>query len=206
MDRPTLQHLLARIRERRIDVFVVYKVDRLTRSLADFAKRVEVFDADAVSFVSITQAFNSTTSKGRLTLNVLLSFARFGREVSGERNCDKITASKKKGLWMGGQPALGHDVKDTKAVVNEMKAETVRTIFRIPGPRHPLPIFAPRERNEWTSCPSSQSRTGGRQRLRAAPRFFKRSAISRPIRKSGVFSSGTGVRPQGPTPKGENFS
>ena len=109
---------------------VVYKVDRLTRSLADFAKIVEVFDAKAVSFVSITQAFNTTTSMGRLTLNVLLSFAQFEREVTGERIRDKIAASKKKGLWMGGQPALGYDVKDRKLVVNEAEAETVRTIFR----------------------------------------------------------------------------
>ena len=109
---------------------VVYKVDRLTRSLADFAKIVELFDASAVSFVSITQAFNTTTSMGRLTLNVLLSFAQFEREVTGERIRDKIAASKKKGLWMGGQPALGYDVKDRKLVVNEAEAETVRTIFR----------------------------------------------------------------------------
>ena len=109
---------------------VVYKVDRLTRSLADFAKIVEVFDANAVSFVSITQAFNTTTSMGRLTLNVLLSFAQFEREVTGERIRDKIAASKKKGLWMGGQPALGYDVKDRKLVVNEAEAETVRMIFR----------------------------------------------------------------------------
>ena len=114
----------------RIDVMVVYKVDRLTRSLADFAKIVEIFDANNVSFVSITQAFNTTTSMGRLTLNVLLSFAQFEREVTGERIRDKIAASKKKGLWMGGQPALGYDVRDRKLVVNEAEAEAVRAIFR----------------------------------------------------------------------------
>src|SRR6202158_3904837 len=104
MDRPALQRLLDDIRAGKIDVVVVYKVDRLTRSLADFAKIVEVFDAQRVSFVSVTQAFNTTTSMGRLTLNVLLSFAQFEREVTGERIRDKIAASKKKGMWMGGQP------------------------------------------------------------------------------------------------------
>ena len=112
MERPALKQLLADIAGRKIDVVVVYKVDRLTRSLADFAKIVEVFDANVASFVSITQAFNTTTSMGRLTLNVLLSFAQFEREVTGERIRDKIAASKKKGLWMGGQPSLGYDVKD----------------------------------------------------------------------------------------------
>jgi site-specific DNA recombinase len=130
MDRPALKRLLADIVAKRIDVVVVYKVDRLTRSLADFAKIVEIFDANAVSFVSITQAFNTTTSMGRLTLNVLLSFAQFEREVTGERIRDKIAASKKKGLWMGGQPALGYDVKDRKLVVNAAEAETARAIFR----------------------------------------------------------------------------
>jgi site-specific DNA recombinase len=106
-DRPALQQLLADIRARSIDVVVVYKVDRLTRSLADFAKLVELFDAHGVSFVSVTQQFNTTTSMGRLTLNVLLSFAQFEREVTGERIRDKITASKRKGLWVGGMVPLG---------------------------------------------------------------------------------------------------
>ncbi len=109
---------------------VVYKVDRLTRALSDFAKIVEIFDERKVSFVSVTQAFNTTTSMGRLTLNVLLSFAQFEREVTGERIRDKIAASKKKGMWMGGQPSLGYDVRDRKLVVNEAEAETVRHIFR----------------------------------------------------------------------------
>ncbi len=130
MDRPALQRMLDDVRARRIDVVVVYKVDRLTRSLADFAKIVEVFDAQGVSFVSVTQAFNTTTSMGRLTLNVLLSFAQFEREVTGERIRDKIAASKKKGMWMGGLPSLGYDVKDRKLVVNEAEAATVRHIFR----------------------------------------------------------------------------
>ena len=130
MERPALKRLLADIAAHRIDAVVVYKVDRLTRSLSDFAKIVEVFDAHSVSFVSITQAFNTTTSMGRLTLNVLLSFAQFEREVTGERIRDKIAASKKKGLWMGGQPSLGYDVKDRKLVVNEAEAAIVRMIFR----------------------------------------------------------------------------
>ena len=130
MERPALKRLLTDIAAHRIDAVVVYKVDRLTRSLSDFAKIVEVFDAHSVSFVSITQAFNTTTSMGRLTLNVLLSFAQFEREVTGERIRDKIAASKKKGLWMGGQPSLGYDVKDRKLVVNEAEAAIVRMIFR----------------------------------------------------------------------------
>lgn len=130
MERPALQRLLADIREKRIDTVVVYKVDRLTRSLSDFAKIVDVFDAHGVSFVSVTQSFNTTKSMGRLTLNMLLSFAQFEREVTGERIRDKIAASKKKGMWMGGRTPLGYDARDRKLVVNEREAETVRHIFR----------------------------------------------------------------------------
>ena len=130
MERPALKRLLADIEAGKIDTVVVYKVDRLTRSLADFAKIVEVFDARDVSFVSVTQQFNTTTSMGRLTLNMLLSFAQFEREVTGERIRDKIAASKRKGMWMGGNPPLGYDVRDRKLIVNEAEAETVRHIFR----------------------------------------------------------------------------
>ena len=130
MERPALQQLLADIRARKVDTVVVYKVDRLTRSLADFAKIVEIFDAHGVAFVSVTQHFNTTSSMGRLTLNVLLSFAQFEREVTGERIRDKIAASKQRGMWMGGNPPLGYDVRDRKLVVNEAEAETVRHIFR----------------------------------------------------------------------------
>jgi site-specific DNA recombinase len=130
MDRPALQRLLRDIRAGQVDVVVVYKIDRLTRSLFDFAKIVEAFDAKGVSFVSITQQFNTTTSMGRLTLNVLLSFAQFEREVAGERIRDKIAASKKKGMWMGGLPPLGYDVQNRKLVVNEEEALTVRHIFQ----------------------------------------------------------------------------
>jgi site-specific DNA recombinase len=129
-DRPDLQRLLDDIRARKIDVIVVYKVDRLTRSLADFAKLVELFDAHGVSFVSVTQQFNTTTSMGRLTLNVLLSFAQFEREVTSERIRDKIAASKRKGLWVGGTLPLGYEMKDGKIAVVEEEAELVRSIFR----------------------------------------------------------------------------
>ena len=129
-DRPDLQKLLDDIRARKIDVIVVYKLDRLTRSLADFAKLVELFDAHGVSFVSVTQQFNTTTSMGRLTLNVLLSFAQFEREVTSERIRDKIAASKRKGLWVGGNLPLGYEMKDDKIAVVEEEAEQVRSIFR----------------------------------------------------------------------------
>src|SRR5882672_7549625 len=130
-DRPDLQRLLDDIRSRKLDVIVVYKVDRLTRSLADFAKLVELFDAHGVSFVSVTQQFNTTTSMGRLTLNVLLSFAQFEREVTGERIRDKIAASKQKGMWMGGWVPIGYDRKDRTLVINQDEAKTVRTIFEL---------------------------------------------------------------------------
>jgi site-specific DNA recombinase len=129
-DRPDLQRLLDDIRARKIDVIVVYKVDRLTRSLADFAKLVELFDAHGVSFVSVTQQFNTTTSMGRLTLNVLLSFAQFEREVTSERIRDKIAASKRKGIWVGGNLPLGYDMKDGKIAIVEDEAELVRSIYR----------------------------------------------------------------------------
>jgi site-specific DNA recombinase len=130
MDRPALQRLLADITARRVDIVVVYKIDRLTRSLADFAKIVEIFDARGASFVSVTQQFNTTTSMGRLTLNVLLSFAQFEHEVIGERIRDKIAASKQKGMWMGGVPPLGYRVEDRRLSVIDSEAEIVRTIFR----------------------------------------------------------------------------
>src|SRR5271154_3671609 len=130
MDRPALQILLDQVRARRIDIIVVYKVDRLTRSLADFAKLVELFDEHQVSFVSVTQAFNTTTSMGRLTLNVLLSFAQFEREVTGERIRDKIAASKRKGIWMGGVVSLGYRVENRALHVVEEHAAFVRDLFR----------------------------------------------------------------------------
>src|SRR5579863_7392933 len=128
-DRPDLQRLLDDIRARKLDIVVVYKVDRLTRSLADFAKLVELFEGHGVSFVSVTQQFNTTTSMGRLTLNVLLSFAQFEREIAGERIRDKFAASRRKGMWMGGTIPLGYDVQDRKLIANKAEAETVRLIF-----------------------------------------------------------------------------
>jgi site-specific DNA recombinase len=133
LERPGLQRLLADVRAGRVDLVVVYKVDRLTRSLAGFAKIVEAFDAHGVSFVSVTQQFNTTTSMGRLTLNMLLSFAQFEREIAGERIRDKIAASKRKGLWMGGTVPLGYEVRDRKLAVDEPEAETVRRVFRLYG-------------------------------------------------------------------------
>lgn len=130
MDRPALQRLLKDIEAGEIDVVVVYKIDRLTRSLADFAKLVEIFDAKSVSFVAVTQQFNTTTSMGRLTLNVLLSFAQFERELASERVRDKIAASRKKGKWTGGSVPLGYDSKDKRLVVNPAEAKTVRLIFQ----------------------------------------------------------------------------
>src|SRR5258706_12084981 len=130
-DRPGLARLLADIRARKLDTVVVYKVDRLTRSLADFAKIVEVFDANGVSFVSVTQQFNTTSSMGRLTLNMLLSFAQFEREVTGERIRDKIGASKRKGMWMGGPVPLGYEPNGRTLTIHEAEAETVRTLFQL---------------------------------------------------------------------------
>src|SRR4249920_309374 len=130
LERPALQSLLTDIGGRKVDVVVVYKVDRLTRSLSDFAKLVELFEANGVSFVAVTQQFNTTTSMGRLTLNVLLSFAQFERELAGERIRDKFAASRAKGMWMGGSIPLGYDVKDRNLVVNGGEAERVRLIFK----------------------------------------------------------------------------
>ena len=128
-ERPGLKRLMGDIERGQIDIVVVYKIDRLTRSLADFSKMVEVFERHGVSFVSVTQQFNTTTSMGRLTLNVLLSFAQFEREVTGERIRDKIAASKRKGMWMGGVPTLGYDVENRLLVINETEAAVVRRIF-----------------------------------------------------------------------------
>jgi len=128
-ERPALRRLLDDIRKGLIEIVVVYKIDRLTRSLADFSKMVEIFERRGVSFVSVTQQFNTTTSMGRLMLNVLLSFAQFEREVTGERIRDKIAAAKRKGLWMGGVPPLGYDVKNRQLVINDKEAAIVRRIF-----------------------------------------------------------------------------
>jgi site-specific DNA recombinase len=130
LDRPALKRLLVEIEAGKVDIVVVYKIDRLSRSLMDFSRLVEVFDQHTVTFVSVTQSFNTTTSMGRLTLNVLLSFAQFEREVIGERIRDKFAASRKRGMWMGGWAPLGYEVKDRKLVVNEADARLVRSIFQ----------------------------------------------------------------------------
>ena len=130
MERPALKRLLKDIDAGKVNVVVVYKIDRLTRSLMDFAKLVEAFDKRNVTFASVTQAFNTTTSMGRLTLNILLSFAQFEREISAERIRDKFASSKKRGMWMGGHPPLGYTVQERKLVIHPAEAETVRTIFR----------------------------------------------------------------------------
>ena len=129
LERPALKRLIADVEDGLVDIIVVYKIDRLSRSLMDFAKLVEVFDRNNVTFVSVTQSFNTTTSMGRLTLNILLSFAQFEREVIGERIRDKFAASRKRGMWMGGFVPMGYDVKDRKLVINEPEADTVRMIF-----------------------------------------------------------------------------
>ena len=131
MDRPALKRLLAAVESRSVDCVVVYKVDRLSRSLMDFARIIEVFDQNGVSFVSVTQQFNTTTSIGRLTLNILLSFAQFEREIISERTRDKMSAARRKGKWIGGHPVLGYDIdpKGGRLVVNPEEAEQVRTIF-----------------------------------------------------------------------------
>ena len=129
LERPALKRLLADIEEDRVDIIVVYKIDRLSRSLMDFARLVDVFDRNGVTFVSVTQSFNTTTSMGRLTLNILLSFAQFEREVIGERIRDKFAASRKRGIWMGGYTPLGYDVRDRKLLVNDAEAALVRRIF-----------------------------------------------------------------------------
>ena len=149
MERPALERLLTDIQSGKVQTVVVYKVDRLTRSLTDFAKIIEIFDSHKVSFVSVTQHFNTTSSMGRLTLNVLLSFAQFEREITGERIRDKIAASKKKGIWMGGLVPLGYDCVDRRLVINPAEARTVREIFPA--------IFAAKKRFEASEILGTQA-------------------------------------------------
>src|SRR5690242_17510629 len=163
LERPALQRLLADIRAGRIDIVVVYKVDRLTRSLADFARLVELFDAEAVSFVSVTQQFNTTSSMGRLTLNVLLSFAQFEREVTGERIRDKIAASKKKGMWMGGLVPLGYDLRGRKLVPNTREAALVCRIFELYLQLGCVSRLTAQLRQEKVKSKAHQTRSGWRR-------------------------------------------
>jgi DNA invertase Pin-like site-specific DNA recombinase len=146
LERPALKRLMVDIEARHVDIVVVYKIDRLSRSLMDFARLVEVFDRNTVTFVSVTQAFNTTTSMGRLTLNILLSFAQFERELTGERIRDKFAASRKKGMWMGGWAPLGYDIRDRKLIINAAEAAHVRSIFerfaRVGSVTKLIPILA----------------------------------------------------------------
>jgi site-specific DNA recombinase len=173
MERPALQRMLADINQKLIDVVVVYKVDRLTRSLSDFARIIEVFDARGVSFVEVTQQFNTTTSMGRLTLNVLLSFAQFEREVTGERIRDKIAASKQKGMWMGGLVPLGYDVHERRLEVNQSEAETVREIFRCYGELSCVRLLM-----------EDLNRRGIRSKVRVAKSGRKSAATRSPVGRS----------------------
>ena len=177
MERPALQRLLADVAERRIDIIVVYKVDRLTRSLADFAKLVEMFDGKGVSFVSVTQSFNTTSSMGRLTLNVLLSFAQFEREVTGERIRDKIAASKKKGIWMGGVVPLGYRVENRKLLVDDREADAVRLIFRLYLELESLPALQRELRDRGVRSRPRTLASGRVNRRRAAD---QRSSLPHP--------------------------
>ena len=158
MDRPGLQALLADVKAGRVNVVVVYKIDRLTRSLADFVRMVEVFDAHEVSFVSVTQQFNTTTSMGRLTLNVLLSFAQFEREVTAERIRDKIAASKRKGLWMGGVVPLGYRASGRSLVIEPREAEVVRRIFALYLEAGSIRVLKERIEERSTNCKTACSR------------------------------------------------
>src|SRR5580698_5850792 len=154
LERPALKQLLEDIDARRVDVIVVYKVDRLSRSLLDFARLVDRFDQHSVSFVSVTQQFNTTASLGRLTLNILLSFAQFEREIIGERTRDKMSAARRKGKWVGGMPVLGYDVdpRGGRLVVNAEEAGRVREIFRLYAKNPSFPaIIAELERRKWTT-------------------------------------------------------
>jgi len=178
MDRPALKRLMAEIVEGKVNTVVVYKVDRLTRSLADFARIIEQLDSKGVNFVSVTQQFNTTTSMGRLTLNVLLSFAQFEREVTGERIRDKIAASKAKGMWMGGRVPLGYDLRDRKLYVNPGEAKTVGEIFQ-----HYLRL------QTVTALTSYLSESGVQSKLRIGPdgartggQYFSRGALYQLLR------------------------
>ena len=175
LDRPALQKLLDQVRAEKIDIVVVYKVDRLTRSLADFAKLVELFDAHEVSFVSVTQSFNTTSSMGRLTLNVLLSFAQFEREVIGERVRDKIAASKRKGMWVGGPVPLGYRSVDKKLEIVPEEADLVRKIFADYLRLGSLRLWPPHSMRRASSRSRGDSRMAGR---------FGRALHDRPARPS----------------------
>ncbi len=198
MDRPALTQLLEDIKAGKVDVIVVYKVDRLTRNLADFAKIVEILDAHDASFVSVTQAFNTTTSMGRLTLNVLLSFAQFEREVTGERIRDKIAASKKKGLWMGGNVPFGYEVTDRKLIVNAAEADIVRYMFRRYGELRSVPLLvdeldAKRIRTRQRTMKGGRIVGGGAFRTGALTQLLKNPVYAGKVRHKDDIHEGAHV-------------
>jgi site-specific DNA recombinase len=190
LNRPGVQRLLDDVREGLVDVIVVYKIDRLSRSLADFAKLVELFDAQKVTFVSVTQSFNTTTSMGRLTLNILLSFAQFERELGGERVRDKIAASRAKGIWMGGMPPLGYDVVERKLVPNVIEAPRVRRMFERYIALGSMTTLARELRAEgvttksWTTL-KDKARAGETDRQRISVQALQESGLHRGRRVQG---------------------
>ena len=198
IDRPSLKRLMADIEDGKIDIVVVYKIDRLTRNLTDFARLVEVFDRHGVSFVSVTQQFNTTTSMGRLSLNILLSFAQFEREVTGERIRDKIAASKAKGMWMGGVPPLGYDVKDRKLVVNDKEAALVRDIFMRYAEHGSAARLVRELQVEGHTTKSWETQTGKFHHGRIIDQQYLFQAAAQSSVPGGDYAQGRGF--QGPTP------
>ena len=181
MDRPALARLMTMIRDGQVDVIVIYKIDRLTRSLTDFARLAETFDKHGVSFVSVTQQFNTTTSMGRLMLNVLLSFAQFEREITGERIRDKIAASKKKGMWMGGPTPIGYDVKDRQLVINQGDAEIIQSIFGLYLEEGSVPALLDRLERDGIRTVERLSVKGNRTGGRSFTRGHLYKLLSNPI-------------------------
>jgi site-specific DNA recombinase len=191
MERPALAKLMSMIRDGKVDVIVIYKIDRLTRSLTDFARLAETFDKHGVSFVSVTQQFNTTTSMGRLMLNVLLSFAQFEREITGERIRDKIAASKKKGMWMGGPIPMGYDVKDRQLVINEAEATSVRKVFELYLDEGNVPALLERLTQERIRTPVRTSAKGKESGGRWFTRGHVYKLLSNPLYIGRVAHKGT---------------
>src|SRR5258706_12255525 len=192
MDRPAMKRLLAAVEARSIDCIVVYKVDRVSRSVVDFARIIEIFDRNGVSFVAVTQQFNTTSSLGRLTLNILLSFAQFERELIGERTRDKMSAARRKGKWVGGYPVLGYDVDPAggRLIVNQEEAEQVRAIFALFEESHSLLLtLAEVERRGWRlkswTRKSGQFRSGGPFAINSLRRLLTNILYKGAIRHKG---------------------
>jgi site-specific DNA recombinase len=191
MDRPALGKLMGMVREGKVDVIVIYKIDRLTRSLTDFARLAETFDKHGVSFVSVTQQFNTTTSMGRLILNVLLSFAQFEREITGERIRDKIAASKKKGMWMGGPIPMGYSVQDRQLIVNETEAKSVRSVFDLYLEEGNVPALLERLVQERICTPIRTSAKGTESGGRSFTRGHIYKLLSNPLYIGRVAHKGS---------------